>query len=218
MEPTIEGIRNLINNCAEVRTGEKILLLNELGNTDNELVLLIAENIKKVGADCHTMWAESSARGMMNLDPALVEAINSADKVIAHYPLRDSILVKCLGEAPRVRVIHSMFRKLADFASEHAQFHWGVAKAIYDRFEKELFAEGRKWRITTPVGTDLTGVIGPVSERARQLEDDRSPFSRSFNSPAFIPVATLKSARNGSYRVCRRIPACPDRSSPNDHD
>jgi len=193
MEPAIEGISNLINNCAEVKRGENVLLLNELGRMESELMTLIAETVKEIGASYHIMWAEPLDRGVVSLSPVLVGAIKSADKVIAHYPLRDSILAKYLGEAPKVRVIHSMFRTLADFASEHARFHWGMAQAIYDRFENELFAVRRKWRITTPAGTDLVGVIGPVSERARQLEDDRAPFSRSFNSPAFIPVATLES-------------------------
>jgi len=34
MEPTIEGIKKLINNCAEVRRGENVLLLKELGSTE----------------------------------------------------------------------------------------------------------------------------------------------------------------------------------------
>ena len=193
MEPAIEGIRNLINNCAELKRGENVLLLNELGRMESELVTLIAEAVKEMGASYHIMWAEPLERGAAALPPVLVGAIQSADKVIAHYPLGDGILAKYLDEAPRVRVIHSMFRTLADFASEHARFHWGMANAIYDRFENELFAVGRKWRIKTPVGTDLVGVIGAVSERARQLEDDQAPFSRSFNTPAFIPVATLES-------------------------
>ncbi len=193
MEAAIEGIRNLINNCAELKRGESVLLLNELGSMESELVTLIAETVKEMGASYHIMWAEPLERGAAALSPVLVGAIQSADKVIAHYPLRDSVLAKYPGEVLKVRVIHSMFRTLADFASEHARFHWGMAKAIYDRFENELFAVGRKWRITTPVGTDLAGVIGPVSERARQLEDDRALFSRSFNTPAFIPVATLES-------------------------
>ena len=35
MEPTTEeGIKNIINNCAEVRSGENVLLLKELGSTE----------------------------------------------------------------------------------------------------------------------------------------------------------------------------------------
>lgn len=198
MEQVAEGVKNLIENCAQVQRGEKVLVLNERGEMESDLVDLIAGAIRDAGATPQVLWADPIGQGPFgegaaSLPDELVKAITSADKVIAHYPIRDRLLARYLGDAPRVTIVHSMFRTKDDFASEHARFHWGMAKAIYDRFQKELFAEGRRWRFATLAGTDISGLIGPFSERARQLEDEIWPFSRSFNSPAFIPVASTHS-------------------------
>ncbi len=42
MQLSVQGVRNLINNCAEVKRGESVLLINELGRMESELVTVIA--------------------------------------------------------------------------------------------------------------------------------------------------------------------------------
>ena len=189
MASVSEGVRNLVANCAEIQRGEKVLIVNEQGAMDPDVVSLIAEDVRGAGASPQVIWAEPPGRGNPVPDE-LLQAIASSDKVIDSLGIGDKALEAHLGPNPHVVVIHSMFRTKDHFASEHARYHWGMANAIYHRFEKELFAAGRRWQFTARAGTDISGVIGAVSERARQLEDDRSPFSRSFNSPAYIPVAS----------------------------
>lgn len=166
MEPIAEGVRNLVTNCAEIHSGERVLIINEQGAMDPDVADLIAEEVRAARADPEVRWAAPIERGAPVPDE-LLRAIASSDKVIESYGLSDKPLEASLGSDANVLVIHSMFRTKEHFGSQHAQYHWGMAKAIYDRFEKELFASGRRWRMTTPVGTNITGVIGLVSERAR---------------------------------------------------
>ena len=184
-----EAIENLVQNCAQVQRGESVLLLNEQDAMDADVVGLLAEAVGAAGATPRVMWEASPERGAA-MSGELLEAIASADKVIAHFPVSPSALEESLGSDPGVVVVQSMFRTKQHFVSQHARYHWGMANAIYERFQKELFAAGRKWRFASPGGTDLSGVISPFSERARQLDDNLAPFCRSFNSPAYIPVAS----------------------------
>lgn len=191
-----DGVNNLVQNCAEVQRGEKVLIINEQGAMDAAVADLIAERVRAAGASPEMVWADAPEGGPPgmggdSIPDELLRAITAADKIIANYPLRDRALEPRLGPNPKVLVVHSMFRTEEHFASEHARYHWGMANAIYERFEKELFAEGRRFRLAGTGGTDVSGVIGPVSARAQQLEDERASFSRSFNRPAFIPVASL---------------------------
>ena len=187
--PMHEAVENLVRNCAQVQRGESVLLLNEQDAMDADVVGLVAEAISTAGATPRVMW-EAPPEKDAAMPGELLEAIASSDKVIAHFPVSPTALEESLGPNPSVVVVQSMFRTKDHFVSEHARYHWGMAHAIYERFQNELFAEGRKWRFTSPGGTDMSGVVAAFSERARQLEDNLTPFSRSFNSPAYIPVAS----------------------------
>lgn len=213
-----EGVTNLVKNCAEVKPDERVVILNEQGSMDPEVADLIAAAVRAVGASVETLWAEAAeggpgGMGGETMPDAVAAAIASADKVIANYPLRDRALAQVLGDSPRVLVIHNMMRTQEHFASNHASFHWGMANAIYERFQNELFAEGRRFRLAGAGGTDVVGVIGPRAARAKQLEDEHWPFSRSFNSPAFVPVASLQSEGRAVIEYTggfRRVPIdCP---------
>ncbi len=189
-DQVLAGVHNLVHTCADIRKGENVLILNEAGDlanesrqgrVDPELSELIADAVRDAGASCHTMWGVS--RGDRSLPPILVGAIAAADKVISHYQLDESALANALGGASRVVYIYSRFRNLSQMGSGNARYHWGMARAIYDRFERELFREGRRWRITTPAGTDISGTIGRLSFGA--------PFTRDFSSPAHVPVTSV---------------------------
>jgi hypothetical protein len=162
VEPVEEGVANLVNNCAEVKRGEIVLLLNARGEAEADVVDLITEAVRAAGGRERVIWLDPPARGggpgtAPSLSEELVSAISAADKVIALYPLSDRSLVQALGDTPSVLVANTMFRTKDDFASNHARYHWGMANAIYERFEKELFAPGRSFRLANPAGTDVRG-------------------------------------------------------------
>lgn len=193
-----DGVDNLVRNCSEVQRGEKVLIINEQGPMDREVADLITQAVRAAGGTAEVRWEEAAEGGGPGgagggaVPEDLLKAIAAADKVIANYPLRNRVLAEHLGENSKVLVVHSAFRTQEDFGSNHARYHWGMANAIYARFQRELFAERRRFRLAGAGGTDIVGVIGPRAERARQIEDEHFPFARSFNSPAFVPVASTQ--------------------------
>jgi len=178
--------------CGDIKKGENVLILNEdsdfeddrrQGKVDPDLSALIAQAVRVAGTACYAMWGVS--RGDAALPPVLVGALSAADKVISHYRLDESTLAEYLGQDAHLTYIYSRFRSLSEMGSEHARYHWGMARAIYDRFDTEIFREGKKWRITSPAGTDVSGTIGPA------FIEPATPFSRPFTSTAHDPVTSV---------------------------
>ncbi len=191
-EQVLAGVRNLVHTCAEVKRGENVLILNDQSDVvearrqarvDPDLPLLIADAVREAGASCYELWGESGDGAP--LPHVLLGAVAAADKVISHYRLDEGALVDYLGDDTSVVYIYSRFRTLQEMGSEHARYHWSMARAIYDRFENEILREGKTWRITSAAGTDLSGIIGP------RFIEPITPLSRPFTSTAHNPVTSV---------------------------
>lgn len=87
-------------------------------------------------------------------------------------------------------LISNLFCTLDDIASGHARYHWGAARAIYEFVENELLQVGRRWTITTPSGTNVSGIIGVKSQRASYLDERQADYRRTFHSGAYCPAAS----------------------------
>jgi len=198
MEPLVlparEGVRNLLDHCAGVAKGEKVAVVNERGKITEALVSLITEGIRERGALDEVLWigadeapAPQGAPVKATFSAQDAEAIAAADKVISS--LRDDVFVELSARHQLPPVVTHLFLTVEDMASEHARYHWGMVRAIYDFLETDIFRMGASWRITTPSGTDVRGRIDDLSARARYRDEQTAPFLRSFHSGAYRPSA-----------------------------
>lgn len=194
MEPLMdrarEGALNLVNHCAEVKLGERVALVHEQDRGDETLAGLIKQVVEEQGAACEVLWLERTDQGLAPTAEQLA-TLQSSDKVIA--TTRDSSLFRPLIHASRPSLVASNWFETCELmATEHARYHWGMARAFFTRIE-ELFTVGSRWTITTPKGTHLSGVIGDFSTRASYREDERQPAQiRTLHSPIYTPVASLE--------------------------
>jgi hypothetical protein len=187
-----EGVANLVNNCAEVSSGESVLVLNENGKVDGEVADLIAEAVKAAGAECHVLWGEPIERGRPDLPKVLVGAMLSADKVICNFGLNRAV-VDGYTRGKGLVQINNTCRTGHSITTPHATFHWGMVRTIYARLE-EIFAAANSWRITSPAGTAITGRIGKGSDVADAYfttEAEASRFIRVFPGEVYTPVGCL---------------------------
>ena len=187
-----EGVANLVNNCAEVRQGESVLVLNENGKVDAEVADLIAEAVKAAGAECHVLWGETIERGRQDLPKILVGAMLSADKVICNFGLNRAV-VDGYTRGKGLIQINNTCRTERSMTTPHATFHWGMVRTIFSRLE-EIFGEADEWRITSPAGTEVAGRIGKGSDVADAYfaaEAAASRFIRVFPGEVYTPVGCL---------------------------
>lgn len=191
-EKVREGVRNLVEHCAEVSRGDSVLILNEYGKIDPDIADLVAEAVKTAGADYHVMWGETIERGRKDLPKVLAGAMLSSDKVIASYSLNRAV-VDGYTRGTGIVQINNGCRTAQSMATAHATFHWEMVKAIYSRLE-ELFAEAETWRIAAPAGTEVAGRIGKGSDVADAYfaaEAEASRFIRVFPGEVYTPVGCL---------------------------
>ncbi len=192
-----QGAMNLVLDCTEVQNGERIAIVSERDRVNAGLPAYIVEAAEQAGAQAELLWVEAEAESFALTDDQ-VAVLSSADKVIASVrdtsPLRDS-----LKDTDVALLVWSLFTTVDDLkpeslASEHARYPWKLAKATYDRLE-EMYVPGSRWRITTPSGTDLSGIFGDFSARATYREDlwdEWSGRSRTFHGSIHRPVASLE--------------------------
>lgn len=98
MEQVKEGVWNLVRNCAEVKKGDSVLVLNEYDRVNGVVADLITEAVRQTGAEYHVMWGGSIERGRSSLPKVLVGALLSADKVIYQYGINRVLLDEHLRE------------------------------------------------------------------------------------------------------------------------
>jgi hypothetical protein len=193
MEPVKEGVWNLVNNCAEVKKGDDVLILNETGKVDKELATLITDAVKESRAEYHVMWGESIGRSSAAIPKVLIGALLSADKVISNYTLNRAVLDE-YTKGKGVTQINNTCRTPSLMSSSHARYHWGMVRATYSRLE-EIFSAAKRWRITSPAGTEIWGDIGKGSEVADAYfarEAAALRFIRVFPGEVYTPVGSLK--------------------------
>lgn len=197
LELSKQGAVNLVVHCAEVQNGERVVMISERGRVHGDLPVYVAEAVEDAGGEGELLWVEALPEGLAFTDEQMT-VLSSADKVIAS--VRDtSCLRDSLKGADVALLVWNLFTTVDELnpeslASEHARYPWKIAKAIHDRLE-ELFIPGRKWRITAPSGTDLSGVFGDFSARASYREDlwdEWSGRSRTFHGSVYRPVASLE--------------------------
>src|SRR5712692_10428560 len=92
MDQIRDGVQNLVQQCAEVKDGDEVLILNEYGKVDEEIARLIAETVKASGAEYHVMWGESVERSAKALPKTLIGAILSSAKIISNFSLNRAVL------------------------------------------------------------------------------------------------------------------------------
>lgn len=198
-----EGIRNLVNDCAEVQAGEMVVLVNDPALIEKGVGTLIEEAVQARGARSAAIWVEPQAPdaasgqsrgGRFSLAAGEVEMLLKADKVIAHAD--PDTLARYLADADKQpTVVTNRAGTLEDMASATARYPWGVVRVIYDLMNHELFSVGSIWRITSSGRTDLSGVVAEKTLRSIFFEDEvhANNRGRSFtNAAAYLPVASTE--------------------------
>ena len=193
-----EGVENLVRNCVGVESGETMLLLNENGGVDRDLVALMEEAIRSAGGSAYSLWVEPLT-GISEMPAVVGSAVLAADKLVMNANLNRIILLDHLrsnGQADMVR-INNRSRAPQAFASEHATFNWQLVMALTAKIE-EVTSAALEWTITTPHGTDVGGRVASGSEVADAFfvqDAEASRTERVFPGEVYSPVGST--AANG---------------------
>ena len=147
------GARNLLVNCAEIQSGQTVLIVHEdpaLGWYDAEAPTAVARNAEALGARV-TMLAAPCPK---TPPPGLLDAIAQSDAVIFFARVGDRQRF-CSSLDKHVCVV-SYARTAAALASDFGTRDHHQMVALKDRLD-QILNEAREIRITCPWGTEITG-------------------------------------------------------------
>lgn len=187
----LDGARNCVIDCAQIGEGSAVAIVNETG-TDKDMVSAIAETAREAGARVEIVWAEPYAKDKPGtaIPADVFNAFRDADILVNHYhSLSRVALQDHFPSETRVRVPNRA-TTAALLASSWARFPYRLQKALSEVLE-DTMAPGRRWRITTPAGTDLRGqFVEPDSPLARayfQIDEDNNRARRNFPGGVHMP-------------------------------
>lgn len=184
----LAGARNCVLDCAQLGKGDAVAIVNETG-TDETVVAAIAEAARDAGASVSIVWAEPHTKGG-DIRPDVFEAFRNSDILFNHYhSLSRVALQDHFPSETRVRVPNRATTAEL-LGSSWARFPYSVQMALSGLLEDSM-APGRRWRITSPAGTDLRGrFVEPDSPLARayfQTDEDNNRARRNFPGGVHMP-------------------------------
>lgn len=187
------GATNCVADCARVKAGNQVYVLNEEGAAEPAVSDAIVAAIEAQGARPEVVWGPALGKGSTEIPHSLLNAYRQGDVVISHYPSlrREALQVHVQGER-RARATNRALTA-ALLASEWARFPYTLQLAIIQTLD-EIFSKGKTWRITSPAGTDLAGEFGgagsAVAEAYFVKGEDNTRASRNFPGGVHAPAAS----------------------------
>lgn len=152
------GAANLLQACAGIEPGMKVLFVNEDGaGVDRELVSFLEGHARELGAQVSSIWP-SRASSPDAIAPDVMDAIDAADCAIFNHQL---------GPMLRLRPPKGGGTKVLNYATS-----WPLLESPYAHVPYALWTEvmrhlgprlgaARQWRIQCPAGTDISGEFVP---------------------------------------------------------
>jgi hypothetical protein len=180
-----EGARNLLLNCVGARPGQRIVVAAEdpaEGFYDAFAAACILEVAAELGCRASLLPCPRVS-GPEDLPPSIFEAAEEADHIIFQAQAGDQVrFTRLPGSAGKTM---SYALDIGLLGSEFCTLHHGFMRELLERFEAELNA-ARSWRITCPLGTDVSGTQIPADGSTGEVEDFTLLL---FPIPIFRPVS-----------------------------
>jgi leucyl aminopeptidase (aminopeptidase T) len=190
-----EGAKNCAVDCARVRKGNQVYIVNETGAVDEEVSDIIQEIVEKEEAKAIVMWENPIAKGSSEIPQRVLEAYTKGEVVISHFPsLKREALYSYVQGDTRPRATNRAV-SVNLLQSEWARFPYSLQLVIIKAID-DILAQGKEWHITSPNGTDVKGRVGTSTSRVAQAyfargEDD-SRASRNFPGGVHTPLMSAE--------------------------
>jgi hypothetical protein len=190
-----EGAQNCAVDCARVKRGNQVYIVNETGTVDEKVSDVIEEIVKRESARAIVVWETPIAKGSSEIPRRVLEAYTEGEVVISHFPsLKREALYPYVQGDTRPRATNRAV-SVNLLQSEWARFPYGL-QAIIIKTIDDILAQGKDWHITSPNGTDVKGRVGTSTSRVAQAyftrgEDD-SRASRNFPGGVHTPLVSAE--------------------------
>ncbi|MBF6569711.1 MAG: hypothetical protein IVW54_12645 [Candidatus Binataceae bacterium] len=150
------GARNLLADYMKIKPGVELLIVNET-SIERHTVEVLEHEARSLGARVLTMWCDRIP-GPEVLPGSLVKAFEAAETTLFNHPVGGMLRLlpiggtglKCFSFANTDAILGSPFCRVPYATSAE------ILRTVQQRLNS-----ARKWRVTCPAGTDLTGELTP---------------------------------------------------------
>ncbi len=183
-----ESADNLLLNCAALKPGQTVLVINEKAVwAERAAIEFIEARARQLGAKVQSVWTGRPA-GPDSIPAELSAAITAADITIFNHMMGAMLRFRPLAGSG-IRVLNYATTG-ALLASDFCRVPYGVWMRASALIAKELNA-ARRWRITCPLGSDIAGAV-PEAERVPAAGTNADGFAlRTFPIGTHPPKSSL---------------------------
>ena len=164
------GARNLLEGGCVMKAGDEVLILNENGITEPAVSDIIADEARRLGGRVHVMWTDT-VKGPEDMPPALVRAFEAPDVTVFNHMV--AAVLRLVPFNGRGMKMLNFLQTWDQLGSPYAQVPYAVWLEVLKNLGPRL-GMARSWRITCPLGTDLSGPIPQPGQSPRQDKPART--------------------------------------------
>lgn len=185
-----KGAQNLLLGCVGLERGEELLLVREdirLGFYDAAAGDAVAAEARRLGARVHSLWTAAPIAGPEDFPEVVAGAMERADHTIFFSRIGDQVRFSSLPEGGSCTMTYVLDAEY--LASDFCTLPHALMEEVLRRLEAELERAGR-WRITCPLGTDVSGSLAPPASDGTDATDFTTDFTlKLFPLAIFRPLS-----------------------------
>ncbi|WP_372718764.1 hypothetical protein [Immundisolibacter sp.] len=195
------GARNMLVDGCDMKAGDEVLILNENGITEPALSDVIEDEARKLGGRVHVMWTDT-VTGPDDMPPSVVKAFESPDVTIFNHMIAGVLrMVPFNGRGMKMLNFLQTWDQLG---SPFGQVPYKVWLEVLKNLGPRL-GSAKSWRITCPLGSDLSGLIPQPGHSPKQSKADAKATGDGFTLRTFpLGVCQVFDSMQASGRLAVR--------------
>ncbi len=193
--------RNMLIDGCEMKAGDEVLILNENGITEPAASDVIEDEARKLGGRVHVMWTDT-VKGPQDMPPSVVKAFESPDVTIFNHMIAGVLrMVPFNGRGMKMLNFLQTWDQLG---SPFGQVPYKVWLEVLRNLGPRL-GSAKSWRITCPLGSDLSGPIPQPGQSPKQAKTDAKATGDGFTLRTFpLGVCQVFDSMQASGRLAVR--------------
>ena len=185
-----KGAQNLLLGCVGLAPGEQVLLVREdpgPGYYDAAAGDAVEAEARRLGAQVHSLWTAAPLDGPESFPKVVAAAMQEVDHTIFFSRIGDQVRFASLPGHGTCTMTYAL--DAGYLASDFCTLPHALMQAVLSRFEAEL-DRAQAFRITCPLGTDVTGSLAPPAAAESGTAEEKTDFTlKLFPLAIFRPIS-----------------------------
>lgn len=182
------GIQNLVHHCIGVKAGQNVLIIKEANQYDyfdSSISDIVERELSSMGVNT-TMLTVPLCAGPESIPAYINAAVEQADHTVFFARIGDQLRFSPFSGKGTRTMCYALNNQF--LGSEFCTISHDFMAEVLEKLEREL-SQAREWRITCPLGTDVSGIC----------ERRNTPITKTGTFSLYnFPIGTFKPVSGSS--------------------